>query len=123
MHQLDLAAHKSSKSEVKYLLYSAHDDTVANHLMVYMPSVQFNTIPYAANIYLELYDVFGVWYVQARYNGNPVPLRGCGGHDMCEYSAFKKHMDDVLYTKPDLAEACAKTYKATDDENPKSSVW
>lgn len=47
----------------KYRLYSAHDTNVANHLMVYMPSLIFHDIPFAASINLELYDMFGVWYV------------------------------------------------------------
>jgi len=65
----------------KYMLYSGHDDNIANHLLAYMPDVLFPNIPYAASIYLELYDVFGVWYVRGQYNGEPVKLRGCGGHD------------------------------------------
>ena len=47
----------------KYRLYSAHDTNVANHLMIYMPSHSFNDIPFAASINLELYNMFGVWYV------------------------------------------------------------
>lgn len=64
----------------KYMLYSGHDDNIANHLLVYMPDEGFQNIPFAASIYLELYDVFGVWYVRGQYNGKPVQLRGCGGH-------------------------------------------
>jgi len=48
----------------KYMLYSGHDDNIANHLLVYMPDVDFVSIPFAASIYLELYETFGVWYVQ-----------------------------------------------------------
>ena len=98
----------------KYLLYSAHDTNIANHLMAYMPSVnQTQGVPFAASIYLELYDVFGVWYVQGVYDGVPASLSGCGGHTYCEYSAFEKRMDGILYTG-DLEAACAPAYKPTD---------
>jgi hypothetical protein len=101
----------------KYLLYSAHDTNIANHLMAYMPSVnQTEGVPFAASIYLELYDVFGVWYVQGMYNGVPVSLTGCGGHSYCEYTAFEKHMDDLLYTG-DLEAACAPAYQPTDPDS------
>ena len=73
--------HKEGKvSGPKYMLYSGHDDNIANHLLVYMPDVEFLNIPYAASIYLELYDYFGVWYVRGEYNGTPVKLHGCGGY-------------------------------------------
>ena len=95
------------------MLYSGHDDNIANHLFVYMPDFHFNGIPYAASIYLELYDVMGVWYVQGQYDGKPIELRGCGGHTYCEFKAFREHMYDTLYNG-DLKSACAVTYKPSD---------
>jgi len=92
-----------------------------------MPSVnQTLGVPFAASIYLELYDVFGVWYVQGVYNGVPVSLTGCGGHTHCEYTAFEKHMDGVLYAG-DLEAACAPAYEPTDPDSiphmsPKAAV-
>jgi len=80
MLKIDLDHKSSNPISPKYMLYSGHDDNIANHLLVYMPDVQFLNIPYAASIYLELYDVFGVWYVRGEYNGTPVKLRGCGGY-------------------------------------------
>ena len=53
----------------KYRYYSAHDNNIANHLAAYAPSLNFTGIPFASSIYFELYDVFGVWYVQGNYNG------------------------------------------------------
>jgi len=47
------------------------------------------------------------------YNGVPVKLTGCGGHTHCEYKAFEKHMDDLLYTG-DLEAACAPAYNPSD---------
>lgn len=114
----EIIQNANGKSPVspKYLLYSAHDTNIANHLMSYMPSVdQTEGIPFAASIYLELYDVFGVWYVQGMYDGVPVSLTGCGGHTYCEYSAFEKHMDSYLY-QGDLATACAPAYNPTDPD-------
>jgi hypothetical protein len=70
------------------MLYSGHDDNIANHLLVYMPDYEFISIPFAASIYLEVYDVFGVWYVQANYNGVAMKLRACGGHTKCEWKSF-----------------------------------
>jgi len=64
MLQLDLDHGKTEGVSPKYMLYSAHDDNISNHLLAYMPDVEFQNIPYAASIYLELYDVFGVWYVR-----------------------------------------------------------
>ena len=54
---------KKIKSNLKYMLYSGHDENISNSLMIFMPSIQFENIPYASSIYLELYDIFGVWYV------------------------------------------------------------
>ena len=83
MLQINEHESESYSNLPKYMLYSGHDDNIANHLLVYMPDYEFISIPFAASIYLEVYDVFGVWYVQANYNGVAMKLRACGGHTKC----------------------------------------
>ena len=89
-----------------YRLFSAHDSNIANHLVQYSPNYIFNGIPFAASIYFELYDVFGVWYVRASYNGQTLPLSGCNGLSTCQLEPFLQHMQDALY-QGDLVVACA----------------
>jgi len=60
--------------------------------------------------------MFGVWYVQAQYNGVPVMLRGCGGHGKCQAKLFLKHLQDSLY-KGDLRKACEPAYKPMDPDS------
>lgn len=31
--------HTNDDAQMKYMLYSGHDDNIANHLLVYMPDV------------------------------------------------------------------------------------
>ena len=102
---------KSGRFVPKYRLFSAHDTNIANHLVQYSPSFTFNGIPFASSIYLELYDVFGVWYVRAQYNGNNLALSGCNGQSMCQLEPFLQHMQDALY-QGDLQSACAQNYTA-----------
>ena len=89
----------------KFRLYSAHDDNIANHLALYLPSYNWNGIVFAANIQFELYDIFGVWYIQIRYNGVNMTPAGCNDHSMCQAEPFLKHMSDYTY-HGDLQAAC-----------------
>ena len=93
----------------KYRYYSAHDNNIANHLAAYAPSFNFTGIPFASSIYFELYNIFGLWYVQASYNGQQITLGGCNDHELCQWEPFMRHMDTYLY-QGDLTAACTANY-------------
>lgn len=96
-----------------YLLYSAHDTNIANWLKVIKPDLmpkwndfeddlKYRYIPYAANIYLEVYlDDFEAegskLRIRTMYNGEPVVYDECADGEYCHYDEFMNHMNSVLY--------------------------
>jgi hypothetical protein len=90
----------------KYRLYSAHDTNIANWLEQLNPTFKFAGIPFAANIYFELYKgKSGDHYVKTMYNGSPLKLEACGECPYCTMANFWKQMETTLY-QGDLQEAC-----------------
>ena len=47
------------QEETKYQLYSAHDTNVANIINQIAPDYEWTSIPFAANIHIELYRIKG----------------------------------------------------------------
>jgi len=63
-----------------YRLYSAHDSNIANWLYQLNPHKEWFGIPYAANIYFEVYkDILNQHWVKALYNGEALELEACDG--------------------------------------------
>lgn len=52
----DLIAKTDSKESLKYMLYSGHDDTIANTI-VFLNPVDFTLVetPFASQVYIELH--------------------------------------------------------------------
>ena len=93
----DMANIINGNSPIKYRYYSAHDTNIANNLAVYAPTFDWNGIPFASNIYFELYNIYGLWYVRVIYNGQKLTLSGCNDHSMCMFEPFMEHMRNNLY--------------------------
>lgn len=75
------------KSKLKYVLLSAHDGTIAS-AMSFLGSPLETAPPYASNLNFSLYEHSANYFlVKVTYNGNPVPIPGCGG-TTCELEQF-----------------------------------
>jgi hypothetical protein len=55
LHILNIINGFDVSGDLKYQLYSSHDTNIANILMQISPYFDWKTIPFAANIYIELY--------------------------------------------------------------------
>ena len=79
----ELLGYREAGSPLRYMIYSAHDDQIAN-VMEWLPAtnVRQDTILFAANVFFELaYDedclvntslMVDCFKVYTRWNGNPV---------------------------------------------------
>lgn len=118
----ELLGYREAGSPLRYMIYSAHDDQIAN-VMEWLPAtnVRQDTILFAANVFFELaYDenclvntslMVDCFKVYTRWNGNPVHLAPCGelGSDSCTYLEFLDVMRTIAYDGPyygNLKEAC-----------------
>ena len=63
---------------VKYRLYSAHDDNIANMLVQLNPTFKWLGIRYASNIKFEVYERSdSSFMIYVIYNGKPLQLEKC----------------------------------------------
>ena len=63
-----------------YKMYSGHDSQVANILKQFNPDFHFVYVPYASQLYFELYRGTSdkkMFYVKPTYNGQTLPIIGC----------------------------------------------
>ncbi len=80
------------KSNLKYVLLSAHDTTIASALS-FMGAPLETAPPYASNLNFSLYESDSVGYkVKVTYNNSPVLVPACGGY-VCELQQFMKLMN------------------------------
>jgi len=126
-----------------YRLYSAHDTNVANFLRLFNPSLNFTVVPYASNIYFEVYRTMDIPYhksnfftwerftvdkkymgfqVRMVFNGTPLILEGCNGQEYCSIEDFKKYMTKILY-QGDLKEACFQPVPNMENDHQNKSKW
>ena len=123
-------------TEVKYMIYSAHDDTVLNLLRFF--KVDFDWVPFASNVVIEMKysqqcvdgyttDFESCFGVSIRSNG--VPLRfedqGCQGFgdlfslDGCTFIQFNKMVATNWYSgesADDLNAACLREATGKESE-------
>ena len=117
----DLMSGSEPASDLKFMLYSAHDDQITN--MLTFLAADFAWVPYASTVTFELkYSVkclesrtatdacFGV---SVRSNGMPLRFPGCTGDNFvlegCKWAEFKALMNEKWYDgpgAPDLDAAC-----------------
>jgi hypothetical protein len=105
----DLVNGRRNSDIPKYRLFSAHDDNIANILTFINPSYDFKFIPYAANIYFELWRIHedGDFKIRTMYNGSPLILENCRTDgEFCSPENFFRQMNEVFF-HGDLKEACA----------------
>ena len=117
----EMGSIETKESEVKFMIYSAHDDQVTN-MLTFLGS-DFYFVPYAATVTFELkYSVqclasdqssescFGV---SIRLNGEPLLFDECTGDNFslegCKYPEFLSLIESRWYSGPsadDLDQAC-----------------
>jgi len=72
----------------QYMVFSGHDTTIAP-LLASLQSYDGQWPPYASHMEIELWsNTAGQWYVQVKYQGEPLVLPTCSGASMCPYSQF-----------------------------------
>ncbi|TNV78316.1 hypothetical protein FGO68_gene16842 [Halteria grandinella] len=114
-------------SDLKYLLYSSHDDAIANTIMFMQPLEHvLIDIPFASSIYMELhYEQACIdkikdrtcFTVQVFHNNTPLKFDTCiqanakrgSQSDVCQIDDFLAHWDKVKYPG-DVMEGCAQPY-------------
>jgi len=83
-----MKANMEGPSSPKWILYSAHDTTVALVLNAFSVFDGTGWPMYASNVIFELLqDENGDYYVQMLYNGEPVLIPGCDGV-ICDFDIF-----------------------------------
>ena len=116
-----LGIEDGSESDLRFMVYSAHDDQVTN--MLSFLGVDFYWVPYASTVTFELkyslsclnsdspsVDCFGVGI---RSNGAPLLFDQCTGDNFslegCKWSEFENLMSELWYSgadSDDLDAAC-----------------
>ena len=61
-------------SQRKFVLYSAHDGSLATFMAGMSYDTNFALIPFAATIVYELWQDNGQYYVKIKYNDDPAPI-------------------------------------------------
>lgn len=84
----------SKTSQLKYILISAHDTTLAR-VLSYLEAPLEKVPPYASNVNFSLYENGDNYYtVKVTYNGSPVYIPACEG-TVCELQQFIKMVKKV----------------------------
>jgi hypothetical protein len=81
------------KQEYKFILFSAHDNTILA-VMAALGIPLEATPPYAANVCFELYRAGDGQNVKVRYNGKDIALPDTGGRTTCTFEQFRKAVLD-----------------------------
>jgi hypothetical protein len=95
-------------------IYSAHDTQIANILAAIAPNYQFETVPYACTIYIELHSLKEnpeSLYLRVLYNGIALENFHCSKESFCTLEEFRAWMSTYLVVdQPDqLKQMCAAT--------------
>lgn len=97
-HEITLAAEQQNRP-LKYLLFVAHDTTLAAQLKILGQKMD-DIPPYASDINYSLFDSGSSNYeVRITYNQKPLSIKQCGG-DSCTLSEFINLIDDQLSLIP-----------------------
>ena len=135
--KVEAALGLASDDQLKFMVYSAHDDQVDNMMVWLNPNnYEMDFVLFASTVFFELSyskaclaatpseDCF---HVDILYNGVKLDLNRCTGSTVsdtgCSYKDFKAYMASVWYTGPfqeNLDLACSQTYTAGDNSNPDS---
>lgn len=101
---------------VKFRLYSAHDENIANWLVQLNPGFNWLGIQFASQIKIEVYQVRNEdqFFVQMLYNGAPLRLEMCWS-TLCSMEEFFDQMDKFSLPSSEIEAACT----APDDPFPR----
>lgn len=115
----ELLGKEVAESQLRYVVYSAHDDQISNMVEWMHPkNFEFDFVIYASQIAFELkYDSDCLaqkasekcFEVGFRVNGEEIGFEQCLQREGCSYPNFKKLMQDIWYDgkySPDLDQAC-----------------
>ena len=125
------------ENNLKYMVYSAHDDQVDNMMVWLNPTnYEMDYVLFASQVFFELsYSKTclanepseNCFHVEVLYNGNKLTLPGCTLYAKeatgCSFPDFMTYMKSIWYTGPfenNLDEACSQTYTVDDNSNPDS---
>jgi hypothetical protein len=89
----DMQRAAEGKPGHKFMLYSAHDNTILA-LMAALGVPLEATPPYAANVCFELYRAGNSHHVKVRYNGKDIALPDAGGETTCTFEQFRSAVLD-----------------------------
>ena len=107
-------------SDLKFMIYSAHDTQVDNMMVVLTQSkTSFDYVPYASQVIFELkysadcMDSSHCFGVSVAFNGEPMTFPGCTGDGFtetgCRWDEFKEYISSIWYSgahADDLDAAC-----------------
>lgn len=122
-----LLAGNAGDDQLKFMIYSGHDDQVSN-LMVWLNPVGYDMIdvPYAATVTFELHydnDCLkatkdeSCFTVHVLHQGNPLKLQTCldankkrgSPSPICSYQDFMTHLQSISY-QGDVYKACKQPF-------------
>jgi hypothetical protein len=77
-------------STLKYVLFSAHDDTLMSMLSLFQLSAT-EWPPYASHMNFALYEnPAHSFYIKISFNDQPLTIPACGGSDTCSFAQLDK---------------------------------
>jgi lysosomal acid phosphatase len=77
-------------STLKYVLFSAHDDTIMSMLSLFQLSAT-EWPPYASNLNFALYEnPAHNFYIKITFNNQPLTIPACGNSDTCSFAQLDK---------------------------------
>jgi len=77
----------SGKTQLKHVLFSAHDSTIMAELSAMGAPLRDNPPQYSSRLNFMLFDTDNGYAVRIKYNGNPVAVKGCE-KDFCTLKQF-----------------------------------
>lgn len=78
----------------KFLVFSGHDTTIGP-LLATLQAYDGQWPPYASHMEFELWNNKGEYYVQVKYQGEPLLLSGCSDA-LCPLSEFMAHVEPIV---------------------------
>ena len=111
----EIMGRAETSSDLRYLIYSAHDDQIAN-IVEYLESTNViqDHVVFAAQVTIELHysctDSEACFTVQTLWNGVPMGFKECASLEdpdgtLCSLNDFEQHLDSIWYGG-DIDEGC-----------------
>lgn len=91
----------SGTSTVKFGYFSAHDTTLIGFLTA-INNFNGQNPPFASTLIFELIDESGEYYVNVKYNDQPLTINGC--QIPCPFDSFQAYLNSWIIT--DVVKAC-----------------